>query len=125
MSRPLSGVRALLPTMHRVLSTNGGSYQESDRSRASFRPRARTKSSPRDLVPLRDVLARLSHRASRVGRRQCEAARLRAPRRGVHWRLNSGAKIPEAQCRADSPMPRGEQIAKPTERDIRLLGFFL
>jgi hypothetical protein len=34
MSRPLSSVRALLLTMYRVLSTNGGSYQESDRSRA-------------------------------------------------------------------------------------------
>src|SRR6266850_1982801 len=52
-------------------------------ARAGFRPRARTKSSPRDLVPLRDVLARLSHRASRVGRRQCAAARGPTPCRAT------------------------------------------
>jgi hypothetical protein len=44
---------------------------------------------------------------------------------GCILKLNSDATNPGARCRAGSPMPRGEQIAKPTERGNRLVGFFV
>src|SRR5437870_7892803 len=38
------------------------------------------------------------------------------------WHAGSGPNL-EARGRAESPMPRGKQIAQPAERDTRLAGF--
>ena len=42
-----------------------------------------------------------------------------------HIETSSDAVNPGAPCRAARPCPQAEQIAKPTERDARLAGFFV
>src|SRR5438094_235509 len=72
---------------------------------------------------LRTAITRLALSAAATDRAGRDRPCGRPP--AEHIETYSDAVNPGAPCRAARPCPQAEQIAKPTERDARLAGFFV